>query len=182
MNMPLPILCLADRKSAAIEYAESQGLADEWYPGWDPLAIPELDGIISPANTIGEMSGGYDLALRTAYQRQKIAIQPIVQNSIRNKPIHLGEARAIQVGGQIPWLLVVPTVVGKNDTHGSLQSTTPGTDIISLGTYNFLVEAMTAGLSRVGTVLLGAGVGGLNYMKSVDAMAEGYFQFLDEYQ
>jgi len=41
---------------------------------------------------------------------------------------------------------------------------------------------MTAGLSRVGTVLLGAGVGGLNYMRSVDAMAEGYFQFLDEYQ
>ncbi len=180
--MPLPTLCLADRKSAAVEYAKSQGLADEYFPGWDPLAIPQLDGIVSPANTIGEMSGGYDLVLRRAYQRQKIAIQPIVQHSIRNKPIHLGEARAIHVGALIPWLIVVPTVLGKNDAFSTMQSTTPGADIVTKGTYNLMVEAMNSGVTRIGTVLLGAGVGGMNYMVSVNAMAEGYFKFLDEYQ
>ena len=180
--MALPILCIGDRKPAAVEYSERQGLGDEWYPGWDPLAIPALDGIVSPANTIGEMSGGYDLALRTAYQRQKIAIQPMVQASIREKPIELGEARAIQVGGTIPWLIVVPTVLGKNDAFGTMQSTTPGADIVTKGTYNMMVEAMNAGLSRIGTVLLGAGVGGMNYVVAVNAMAEGYFQFLDDYQ
>lgn len=180
--MALPILCIGDRKSAAVEYAKSCGLGDEWYPGWDPLAIPVLDGIVSPANTIGEMSGGYDLSLRTAYQRQKIAIQPIVQGSIRAEAIHLGEARALRVGGNIPWLIVVPTVIGKNDQHGLMQSMAPGADIISKGTYSLMVAAMGAGLTRIGTVLLGAGVGGMTYINSVKAMADGYFQFLDEYQ
>lgn len=180
--MELPTLCIGDRKSAAVEYSERYGLGDEWYPGWDPLSIPELDGIVSPANTIGEMSGGYDLSLRTAYQRQKIAVQPIVQDSIRTNPIHLGEARAILVGGTIPWLIVVPTVIGKNDNFGQMQSTTPGADIIAKGTYNLMLAAMNVGLARIGTVILGAGVGGMSYMASVGAMAEGYFQFLDEYQ
>jgi O-acetyl-ADP-ribose deacetylase (regulator of RNase III) len=180
--MALPILCIGDRKSAAVEHAERYGLGDEWYAGWDPLAIPALDGIVSPANTIGEMSGGYDLTLRTAYQRQKIAIQPIVQKSIREKKIHLGEARALHVGGTIPWLIVVPTVIGKNDEHGLMQSATPSADIISKGTYSLMKAAMDAGLARIGTVLLGAGVGGMTYTKSVNAMADGYFQFLDDHQ
>ena len=180
--MTLPILCIADRKSAAVDYSKNYGLGDEWYPGWDPLAISGLDGIVSPANTIGEMSGGYDLALRTAYQRQKIAVQPIVQESIRKEAIHLGEARALHVGGIIPWLIVVPTVVGKNDDFGRMQSTTPSADVISKGTYNMMLSAMNAGLVRIGTVLLGSGVGGMSYMNSVSAMADGYFQFLDEYQ
>ena len=180
--MALPILCIGDRKFAAVEYAKNCGLGDEWYPGWDPLAIPTLDGIVSPANTIGEMSGGYDLSLRTAYQRQKIAIQPIVQQSIREKTIHLGEARALYVGGSIPWLIVVPTVIGKNDEHGLMQSTTPNADIISKGTYRLMSAAMDAGLARIGTVLLGAGVGGMSYINSVNAMADGYFQFLDDFQ
>lgn len=180
--MTLPTLCLGDRKPAAIKYAEAQGLADEWYPGWDPLSIPDLDGIVSPANTIGEMSGGYDLTLRNAYQRQKIAIQPIIQSSIRSTPIFLGDARAIRVGGDIPWIIVVPTVIGKNDRFGFMQSITPGPDIVSKATYNMMIASLNAGLRRIGTVLLGAGVGGLNYMESVNAMSEGYFRFLDEYQ
>ena len=180
--MALPILCIGDRKFAAVEYAKNYGLGDEWYPGWDPLAIPTLDGIVSPANTIGEMSGGYDLSLRAAYQRQKVAIQPIVQQSIREKAIHLGEARALHVGGSIPWLIVVPTVIGKNDEYGLMQSTTPNADIISKGTYSLMVAAMDAGLARIGTVLLGAGVGGMSYINSVNAMADGYFQFLDDFQ
>lgn len=181
-KLQLPKLCIGDHKKAAVEYAESVGLADEWYPGWDPLEIPDLDGIVSPANTIGEMSGGYDLALRTAYQRQRIFVQPIVQKSILDAPIYLGDARAIRVGGRIPWLIVVPTVLGKNDSYGKMQSTTPSADFISKSTYHLMVAAMQNSISRVGTVLLGAGVGGLNYIASVNAMANGYFQFLDEFQ
>lgn len=180
--MSLPELHIADRKTAAVEHAKKIGLGDCWYPGWDPLAIQNLDAIVSPANTIGEMSGGYDLVLRTAYQRQSIFIQPIVQQSIRLVPIHLGEARAIKVGGKIPWLIVVPTVVGKNNSGGSLQSLTPSLDTIRSGTMNMMKEANRVGVKNVGTVLLGAGVGGLDYMKSVAAMAEGYFDFLDMYQ
>jgi O-acetyl-ADP-ribose deacetylase (regulator of RNase III) len=180
--MSLPTLCIADRKPAAVEHAKKIGLGDEWYPGWDPLEIPNIDAIVSPANTIGEMSGGYDLTLRNAFQHQKIAIQPIVQNSLHETPITLGEARIVRTGGKIPWLIVVPTVIGKNDNHGKMQSRTPHSDILVRGTYNLMREATNFGVQRIGTVLLGAGVGGINYLKVVEAMAEGYFEYLDEFE
>jgi O-acetyl-ADP-ribose deacetylase (regulator of RNase III) len=178
----LPILCIADRKSAAVEHAEKLGLGDEWYPGWDPLEIPNIDAVVSPANTLGEMSGGYDLVLRNAYQHQKIAIQPIVQESLRASPMELGDARAVPTGGKIPCLIVVPTVLGKNDGYGKMQSRTPHVDVLRRGTYNLMKAAVEQSILRVGTVLLGAGVGGINYMNVIEAMSEGYFDFLDEYQ
>lgn len=180
--MSLPILCVADRKSAAVEHAEKLGLGDEWYPGWDPLEIPNIDAIVSPANTLGEMSGGYDLVLRNAYQHQKIAIQPIVQENLRKSPLELGEACAVATGGKIPWLIVVPTVLGKNDAHGKLQSRTSHVDVLRRGTYNLMRAALACDASRIGTVLLGAGIGGINYMHAIAAMSEGYFDFLDEFQ
>jgi len=70
----------------------------------------------------------------------------------------------------------------QNDRFGLMQSITPGPDIVSKATYNMMIVSLNAGLRRIGTVLLGAGVGGLNYMESVNAMSEGYFRFLDEYQ
>jgi O-acetyl-ADP-ribose deacetylase (regulator of RNase III) len=180
--LKVPELIIADRKVAAVEHAKKVGLGDKWYPGWDPLAVPDLEAIVSPANTIGEMSGGYDLALRNAYQRQKIAVQPIVQKSLRERELLLGQARALKVGGAVPWLVVVPTVIGKNDSYGQLQSRVPSLDIIAKGTYNLMLEAYGIGVKNVGTVVLGAGVGGVNYLSAIEAMSEGYFDFLDDHQ
>jgi O-acetyl-ADP-ribose deacetylase (regulator of RNase III) len=177
----VPDLILGDTKTHIIELAEQMGIGDEWVRG-DPMSV-NLDAIVSPANTIGEMSGGYDLKIRTYFEKyQKIPLQQIVQKSIQDKPMVVGQARAIKVGGTIPWIIIVPTVIGRNDSFGKMQTKTPSLDIVHKGTYNFMKAAQQAGIKRVGSVLLGAGVGGGDPRKCLEAMGEGYFDFLDEVQ
>ena len=45
-----------------------------------------------------------------------------------------------------------------------------------------MTAAMDAGFARIGTIILGAGVEGMSYVDSVNAMADGYLQFLDDFQ
>ena len=171
-----PTLVFGDTKRAVVQKAEEMSLGDEFVAG-DPLTR-KLDAIVSPANTIGEMSGGYDLVIRNFYANQKIDVQSKIQQNLLKRPIKLGEARAIKIGGRVPWLIVVPTVLGK--VGAGFKSTTPSVDVIEKGTYNFMMEAHRKNIKRVGSVLLGGGVGEMNPMMALKAMVAGYDDAYDD--
>ena len=63
---------------------------------------------------------------------------------------------------------------------GSLQSKTPGVEVVERGTYSLMHAAFEAGIERVGTVLLGGGVGGLAAEQALRAMLSGYLRAYDE--
>ena len=171
----VPRLVFGDRYADIVEMARKIGLGEEWCDG-DPLKA-KLDAIVSPANTIGEMSGGYDLVIRNTLGAD---VETRVMQSLEEAPLYLGQARALETGSYIHWIIVVPTVVAKpagssgNNAVGSLQSRTPGPEVIERGTYNFMIEAYRNGIERVGTVLLGGGVGGIDRQTAIRAMLTGY--------
>ncbi|EED31267.1 Appr-1-p processing enzyme family protein [gamma proteobacterium NOR5-3] len=177
----IPTLIFGDSNRSVVENARRVGLGAEWIDGDPMLASP--DAIVSPANTVGEMSGGYDLEIRT---KLGIGVEKTVMRSLRESPLLLGQARALKTQSKIPWIIVVPTVVGKlagsggNTEIGSLQTKTPSRDVIENGAYNLMHEAFRHGILRVGTVLLGGGVGGFNTAEAVQAMNEGYFRAYEE--
>jgi len=80
--------------------------------------------------------------------------------------------------------VVVPTVVGSlvggNNEVGTIQSLTPSIDVIEIGAYNLLMEAYRSGVKRVGSVLLGGGVGGIRKELALKAMLAGYGKAYDE--
>lgn len=177
----VPTLIFGDSNRDAVAMAEKMGLGEEWVRG-DPMSAG-LDAIVSPANTVGEMSGGYDLVIRNRLGRQ---VEQAVMASLADTPIYLGQSRVIATRAKIPWLIVVPTVVGRlagtggNTSVGSLQSKTPGVDVVERGTYSFMHAAFKAGIERVGTVLLGGGVGGMGAEPALRAMLSGYLRAYDE--
>ncbi len=60
--MEVPSLIFGDLNPSVVEAAKKMNLGEEWVFG-DPMSVP-LHAIVSPANTLGEMSGGYDLVIR----------------------------------------------------------------------------------------------------------------------
>tara|TARA_R110002072_G_C7974114_1_gene535140 strand:- start:243 stop:824 length:582 start_codon:yes stop_codon:yes gene_type:complete len=178
----IPELIFGDQNLAVVERARKMGLGCDWVDG-DPMKT-SLDAIVSPANTVGEMSGGYDLVIRN---RLGSGVERTVMASLEQSPLYLGHARALKIESSIiPWIIVVPTVVGKlagsggNTEVGSLQSKTPSAGVIENGTYNLMMEAHKHGISRIGTVLLGGGVGGMNADEALVAMNNGYFRAYEE--
>jgi O-acetyl-ADP-ribose deacetylase (regulator of RNase III) len=177
----IPVLVFGDLNRSVVEKAKQIGLGSDWLEG-DPMNS-ELEAIVSPANTAGEMSGGYDLVIRN---RLGAGVEHRVKASIEKSPMYLGQARVLETGSSIPWIIVVPTVVGTLTGSGghsgasALPSKTPGADVIEKGTYNLMMEAYKHGISRVGTVLLGGGSGGLSAEVALAAMNEGYFRAYEE--
>ena len=177
----IPKLVFGDINREMVSLAEKIGLGEEWVCG-DPMSAG-LDAIVSPANTVGEMSGGYDLVIRNRLGRQ---VEQAVMASLADTPLYLGQARAIATQASIPWLIVVPTVVGRlagtggNTSVGSLQSKTPSVEVAELGTYSLMHAAFDKSIKRVGTVLLGGGVGGLGAEPALRAMLSGYLRAYDE--
>jgi len=99
--------------------------------------------------------------------------------------IFLGQARFFSTfHPSIKSLIVVPTVVaslvGGNNEVGTLQSRTPSIDVIERGTYNLMMEAYRHDIRKVGSVLLGGGVGGVRLEAALRAMLEGYGKAYDE--
>ncbi|MDB4542911.1 macro domain-containing protein [bacterium] len=181
IDLSIPVLVFGDINRTVVGKARRLGLGQEWIEG-DPMSAG-LDAIVSPANTAGEMSGGYDLVIRNRLGNK---VEASVMESLKETPIYLGQARALKTGAAIPWIIVVPTVVGKlagsggNTEVGSLQSRTPGPDVIESGTYNLMMMAFQNRIDRVGTVLLGGGVGGVNTDIALSAMNDGYFRAYEE--
>lgn len=180
MTKLVPVLVFGDRSPYIVEKAQKIGLGEEHIHG-DPMTA-DIQAIVSPANTIGDMSGGYDLVIRN---RLGIEVEDDVKESLSKFPLYLGQARTIKTHDpKIKRLIVVPTVVGAlrggNTSIGSLQTMTPSMDVIERGAYNLMIEAYKAGISKVGTVLLGGGVGGAPKEQALRAMLEGYGKAYDE--
>ena len=176
----VPVLVFGDRNAAVVEQAKKIGLGEEFIQG-DPMNA-DIDAIVSPANTVGEMSGGYDLVIRN---RLGVAVETAVMKSLEKNKIYLGQARTFDTGHpKIKKLIVVPTVVGSlvggNNEVGTIQSLTPSVDVIEIGAYNLLMEAYRNGIKRVGSVLLGGGVGGVRKEVALKAMLAGYGKAYDE--
>ena len=73
----------------------------------NPLAF-DIDAVVSPANTMGIMNGGYDAVLRRYFG---IAIEYTVQKYLEKFKIDVGQAIAVKTGHQkVNWLIVTPTV------------------------------------------------------------------------
>ena len=53
-------------------------------------------------------------------------------------------------------------------------------EVVERGTYSLMHAAFEAGIERVGTVLLGGGVGGLAAEPALRAMLSGYLRAYDE--
>jgi O-acetyl-ADP-ribose deacetylase (regulator of RNase III) len=130
----------------------------------NPLAF-EIDGVVSPANTTGIMNGGFDAALRKYFGN---TLEYRVRMSLKEKPIQVGEARAIQtVHEKINWLIVVPTVsVAGNGLSG--HSTVAYTCA-----YNAIISAHNHGVKTLGMTGLGTGAGRLNAWESVREQCDG---------
>ena len=113
----VPKLIFGDSKHSTVDQAKKMGLGEEWVYG-DPMA-QELNAIVSPANTVGEMSGGYDLVIRNRLGRQ---VEQKAMASLADSPMYLGQARVVATQANIPWLIIVPTVVGRLAGQGSGMS------------------------------------------------------------
>jgi len=176
----VPTMVFGDRNLAVVAKAEAIGLGDEWIKG-DPMNATNLDAVVSPANTVGEMSGGYDLVIRN---RLGATVENIAMKSLAEEKIYLGQCRVVKSGnGIIPNLMIVPTVVGAlsggNTSAGTLQSKTDP-EVIRKATYNMMMEAFNNGIERFATVLLGAGVGGVDTETAMKMMWVGYLDAYDE--
>ena len=176
----VPTMVFGDINLAVVAKAEAIGLGDEWVKG-DPMNATNLDAIVSPANTVGEMSGGYDLIIRN---KLGMVVEDIAMKSLANEKIYLGQCRVVKSGnGVIPNLMIVPTVVGAlrggNTSAGSLQSKTDP-EVIRKAAYNMMMEAFNSGIDRFATVLLGAGVGGVDTDTALTMMLDGYLDAYDE--
>ncbi len=176
----VPTMVFGDINLAVVAKAEAIGLGDEWIKG-DPMNATNLDAVVSPANTVGEMSGGYDLVIRN---RLGATVENIAMKSLAEEKIYLGQCRVVKSGnGIIPNLMIVPTVVGAlsggNTSAGTLQSKTDP-EVIRKATYNMMMEAFNNGIERFATVLLGAGVGGVDTETAMKMMMIGYLDAYDE--
>ena len=97
---------IADHNKSVLQAIEDYDPTFDWYEG-NPLAF-EIDAVVSPANTAGIMNGGYDAALRRHFGN---TLEYRVRMSIKERPIAVGEARAIPtVNPKVKWLIVAPTV------------------------------------------------------------------------
>ncbi len=73
----------------------------------NPLAF-DIDAVVSPANTMGIMNGGYDAVLRRYFG---VGIEYTVRMYFDKFQIDVGEAIAVKTGHpKVEWLIVTPTV------------------------------------------------------------------------
>ena len=73
----------------------------------NPLAF-DIDAVVSPANTMGIMNGGYDAVLR---RYLGVGIEYIVRKYFEKFKLNADEAIAVKTGhSKVEWLIVAPTV------------------------------------------------------------------------
>jgi len=79
----VPVMVFGDMDASVAAKAEKMGLGEEWVRG-DPMKAPNLDAVVSPANTVGEMSGGYDLVIRN---KLGMGVQQKAMKSLEKMPL-----------------------------------------------------------------------------------------------
>lgn len=154
---------VADHNKSVLQALKDYDPTFEWHEG-DPLAF-DIDAVVSPANTAGIMNGGYDAVLRRFFGN---TLEYRVRMSLKENPIAVGEARAIQtVNQKIKWLIVAPTVRVATDGLGSHSS------VAYRCAYNSVICAFKAGADKLGMTGLGTGAGGLEIRKTIRQQCDG---------
>ena len=130
----------------------------------NPLAF-DIDAVVSPANTMGIMNGGYDAVLRRYFG---IAIEYTVQKYLEKLKIDVGQAIAVKTGHpKVHWLIVTPTVSVTGEGLSGHES------VSYACAYNSVKAAHERGVKYLGMTGLGSGVGGLDRRVSARQQVEG---------
>ena len=137
----------------------------------NPLAF-EIDAVVSPANTAGIMNGGFDAVLRNFFGT---TLEYRVRMSLKELPLSVGEARAIQTAhNKIKWLIVAPTVSIAADGLSGHAS------VAYAAAYNAVIEANRVGAKSLGMTGLGTGAGGLNHHEAMIQQCDGIEDALED--
>lgn len=154
---------VADQNKNVIQALRDYDPTFDWHDG-NPLAF-EIDAVVSPANTAGIMNGGFDAVLRRHFGT---TLEYRVRMSIKEKPIPVGEARAIQtVDARIKWLVVAPTVSIAADGLSGSET------VAYAAAYKSVRAAFSAGAKCLGMTGLGTGAGGLDIRDAVFQQCDG---------
>ena len=137
----------------------------------NPLAF-DIDAVVSPANTMGIMNGGYDAVLRRYFG---IAIEYTVQKYLEKFKIDVGQAIAVKTGHpKVNWLIVTPTVSVTGEGLSGHES------VSYACAYNSVKAAHERGVKYLGMTGLGSGVGGLDRRASARQQVQGIEDALSE--
>ena len=137
----------------------------------NPLAF-DIDAVVSPANTMGIMNGGYDAVLRRYFG---IAIEYTVQKYLDKFKIDVGQAIAVKTGHpKVNWLIVTPTVSVTGEGLSGHES------VSYACAYNSVKAAHERGVKYLGMTGLGSGVGGLDRRASARQQVQGIEDALSE--
>ena len=163
MEANLLKVIIADHNKRVLSALKDYDPTFGWREG-DPLAL-DIDAVVSPANTAGIMNGGYDAALRRHFGN---TLEYRVRMSIKEKPIPVGEARAIQtVDPKVKWLIIAPTVSIAADGLSGHES------VSYAAAYKSVIAAFEAGVTCLGMTGLGTGAGGLNIREAIFQQCDG---------
>ena len=137
----------------------------------NPLAF-DIDAVVSPANTMGIMNGGYDAVLRRYFG---IAIEYTVQKYLDKFKIDVGQAIAVKTGHpKVNWLIVTPTVSVTGEGLSGHES------VSYACAYNSVKAAHERGVKYLGMTGLGSGVGGIDRRASARQQVQGIEDALSE--
>ena len=137
----------------------------------NPLAF-DIDAVVSPANTMGIMNGGYDAVLRRYFG---IAIEYTVQKYLDKFKIDVGQAIAVKTGHpKVNWLIVTPTVSVTGEGLSGHES------VSYACAYNSVKAAHERGVKYLGMTGLGSGVGGIDRRESARQQVQGIEDALSE--
>jgi O-acetyl-ADP-ribose deacetylase (regulator of RNase III) len=157
------MVLVSDRNKRIVDLIKTYDCTFEAEIG-DPLAF-DIDAVVSPANTAGIMNGGYDATLRNYFG---VSIEYRVRESLKEKPLAVGEARAIQTAHKkVQWLIVAPTVSIAADGLSGHAS------VAYSAAYSAVTEANRVGAKKLGMTGLGTGAGGLNYRDAIIQQCDG---------
>ena len=135
----------------------------------NPLAF-DIDAVVSPANTMGIMNGGYDAVLRRYF-----GIEYMVKQYLDKFNLDVGEAIAVKTGhSKVEWLIVTPTVSVTGEGlsgHASVSYSCA---------YNAVKAAYAKGIQYLGMTGLGSGVGQLDRRISAKQQVQGIEDALNE--
>jgi len=161
-NLEMKIL-IADHNKSTISSINECNPSFEVEEG-NPLAF-NIDAVVSPANTMGIMNGGYDAVLRRYFG---IAIEYTVQKHLKKFKIDVGQAIAVKTGHpKVHWLIVTPTVSVTGEGLSGHES------VSYACAYNSVKVAYERGVKYLGMTGLGSGVGGLDRRVSARQQVEG---------
>lgn len=133
----------------------------------DIMSLPDVQVLLSPANSYGFMAGGVDQVYVYAFGA---ALEARVQEAIRTSrggELPVGDALVVPTGDvKIPWLVVAPTM----KIPGSIK----GTDNVFLATRAALRAVKTIEgeprIRRIGTPAFGTGTGQIPALEAAAQM------------